>query len=75
MFQEQPQAFNSYSYVANNPLRLIDPTGEIPFETAVDVIAVTLSAIAYSQNPTLGNAAWLFLDGAGMALPYVPSYG
>ena len=28
MFQDNPQAFNSYSYVGNNPLILVDPTGE-----------------------------------------------
>jgi RHS repeat-associated protein len=31
-----PQAFNRYSYVINNPLRLIDPSGHIYYEPSCD---------------------------------------
>ena len=35
---ENPQSLNKYSYVLNNPLRYVDPTGMIPDPT--DVIAI-----------------------------------
>lgn len=33
------QTFNRYTYVLNNPLRYVDPDGQIPVETAIDVVS------------------------------------
>ncbi|MBI2854647.1 MAG: hypothetical protein HYX87_06995 [Chloroflexi bacterium] len=63
-----PQAFNRYSYVLNNPLKYIDSDGHFPF---LAVIAVTLivanyastayDAYEFATTPSVGNFAWLAL--------------
>jgi len=63
-----PQALNAYTYVNNNPIKYNDPTGEY-LETAVDVAFLGLSINEFRNNPTIGNAAFVALDGLGVALP------
>jgi len=65
---------NSYSYVANNPLKHIDPTGNI-LESVIDVVSLSLSINDFKQNPTFGNAAFVGLDAIGLAIPGIPAIG
>ena len=68
-----PQAYNRYSYVINNPLRYTDPDGHT-FWDVVDTIFLGLSVAEMSANPTWANAGWLALDVIG-TLPIIPSTG
>jgi RHS repeat-associated protein len=44
-----PQQWNSYSYVRNNPINLVDPTGEAA-ETAWDILNVAYDVLVVSKN-------------------------
>jgi hypothetical protein len=68
-----PQTLNRYSYVVNNPLRYVDPSGH-NFWDVVDVIFWAISVYEFVQEPTLANAAFALLDTASLA-PIVPSLG
>lgn len=65
----RPQSLNRYSYVLNNPLKFVDPTGEF-FFLAVVVIAVYLAAVSVAV-PELRIA----LDAVFMAVGFVPIIG
>ncbi|GEM_PF-1290828 len=71
-----PQDFNKYSYVQNNPLNAVDPTGLIPV-TPWDVLDVGFfvqSANEFRNNPGWGTGANLALDTVSL-LPVIPSLG
>ena len=67
-----PQRLNEYSYALNNPVRYVDPDGQMA-ETPFDVLVVALSLLDYVANPTWGNAIFLGLDAIGAASPGLPS--
>jgi RHS repeat-associated protein len=69
---ENPQTFNRYTYTLNNPLRYVDPDGQIPVETVIDVISFAHSFYEYWNNPTWANAGFLIWDGISIAVPYGP---
>ena len=69
-----PQSLNKYSYVFNNPLKYVDPTGNY-VETAFDLISLSLSLYDFNQNPTLWNSAFVALDSAGVVLPVPAVFG
>jgi len=48
-----PQSFNRYSYVENNPLALTDPSGYEPWATASDG---TRTQYSDSGNGTVSNS-------------------
>jgi len=54
-----PQAFNRYSYVRNNPLRYTDPSGNIPIDCYNDPSycsnTTTLPSSPYKPKPSGGN--------------------
>lgn len=71
-FLLDPQMQNSYSYSRDNPLKYVDQDGEW-IETASDIASLLLSVNDFRQDPSLKNAAFVGLDIAGTALPFVPA--
>jgi len=65
---QHPQRLNPYSYVSNNPVNKVDPTGEYE-ETPLDLISLALSAYDYYRNPTLVNVIFVGLDSLGTLVP------
>jgi hypothetical protein len=66
-----PQSYNRYSYVQNNPLKYIDPSGNL-WETVLDVGSFFWSFGELVTNPSWENAGYLLWDTASIALPFVP---
>ena len=52
-----PQAFNRYTYVLNNPIALIDPTGHYYYDPACDCLVDTGNA--GSEHPNNMNASYI----------------
>jgi RHS repeat-associated protein len=85
---EDPQSWNKYSYVRNNPVGNLDPDGRI-VETALDVYSYQQSSADFSQavssfaaSPSVAGAlnvaATLLVsmgDAAAIVLPGVPALG
>jgi RHS repeat-associated protein len=70
-----PQQWNRYAYVRNNPLRYVDPDGRA-IETAWDIISLGLSANAVWQDPTSGwNWVSLGADALSVLGPGIPAIG
>lgn len=63
-----PQGLNSYGYARNNPLVLVDKSGNY-FETAFDLTMFAWSLHDFKQNPGLGTGFSVFADGLSVALP------
>src|SRR6266540_1130384 len=70
-----PQRWNRYVYVRNNPLRYVDPDGRA-IETVWDLISLGLSAKAVWQDPTSGwNWVSLGADVVSVLGPGIPAVG
>lgn len=70
-----PQRWNRYTYVRNNPFRYVDPDGRA-IETLWDVISLGMSAKAVWQNPTSGgNWVSLGADIVSVVGPGIPAIG
>ena len=70
-----PQRWNRYTYVRNNPLRYVDPDGRA-IETVWDLISLGLSAKAVWQDPTSGwNWVSLGADVVSVLGPGIPAIG
>ncbi len=61
-----------YSYARDNPVKYNDPSGEY-VETALDLASFAYSVNEYYDNPTFANAVYMGLDGAALALPFLPA--
>jgi RHS repeat-associated protein len=73
-----PQRWNRYTYVRNNPLRYTDPDGRW-LETLWDVANVALGVKSAYDNFRAGNIGWAIVDSAGVVVdaaaaivPFVP---
>ena len=67
-----PQAFNRYSYVRNNPLKYTDSTGHW-FETLWDIANIAWDIYEIRQNPrSLANWGALVLDVGAALVPFIP---
>jgi RHS repeat-associated protein len=62
----EPQQWNRYAYVQNNPLRYVDADGRA-IETPWDAVNVGLGAASLVANISAGNVGGALLDAAGLA--------
>ena len=63
-----------WGYCDNDPVNNVDPTGYW-IDTALDVISLTLSVYDLVKDPTWENGAYVALDVAFLALPFVAGAG
>jgi len=68
-----PQDLNHYTYVRNNPYKYVDPSGEIPVETIVDVVFIAYGTYQFARDPSLQTFSDLGVDVGFALLPYVPN--
>ena len=68
-----PQDLNHYTYVRNNPYKYVDPTGEVPVETIVDVVFIAYGSYQFARDPSLQTFSDLGIDVGFALLPYVPN--
>jgi RHS repeat-associated protein len=71
---EEPQSWHRYASHANNPLKYVDPDGQVvetPFDIAMAVVSIGQAIAA----PTPGNIAGAILDVAAVVVPGVPAIG
>jgi RHS repeat-associated protein len=66
-----PLSLNLYTYVQNDPMQYVDPSGHF-LETLLDVVSVAWSAVDLVKNPSWGNAGYLTWDVAAAVIPFVP---
>jgi RHS repeat-associated protein len=70
-----PQRWNRYTYVRNNPFRYVDPDGRA-IETLWDVASLGMSIRAVRQDPTsIWNWVSVGADIASVVAPGIPAIG
>ena len=66
-----PQRLNRYAYARNNPVNLIDPSGQI-LETIWDVTSIGIGIAELVKDPSWAAAGAVGLDLAATLIPGVP---
>ncbi len=73
-----PERWNRYAYVRNNPLRYVDPDGRA-IETPWDVLNLGIGVASFAANVSSGNVGGAVLDALGIvydatatAVPILP---
>ena len=71
--QEDParHSTNWYLYCYCNPVRYIDPSGNVPVDTLLDGASAYFSLKDLLDDPSLANAGFLLWDVAAFFTPYV----
>jgi len=76
-YLKNPQQLNSYSYVANNPLKYVDPNGQfLSIITDIAFIAYDLHDLSKTMSNhgnVLNSAIFLGIDVVSAAIPGVPT--
>jgi|GEM_PF-1256444 len=67
-----PQAFNRYSYVANNPLKYVDPSGHF-WDWIPDAFTLAFDVYQLILDPSEENASNLRVDMVLAVTPFVPA--
>ncbi len=67
-----PLSLNRYIYCSNNPVNNLDPSGNFPVETIIDVASLGWSFTSFVNNPSLANFGYLLWDAAAVVVPYAP---
>ena len=68
-----PQSQNRYVYCRNNPHKYVDPTGNLPIDTALDWAGLCYDAHEYRENPTFWNGVAVAVDVGFILIPYIPN--
>ena len=63
-----PQGWNSYAYVMNNPMKYVDSTGQY-WETIFDLISLAISSYDFNKDPSFWNGVFVALDIGGVVAP------
>jgi RHS repeat-associated protein len=73
-----PQRWNRYSYVRNNPFKYVDPDGRV-IESPWDILNIGIGVVSFGANVAEGNVGAAAIDAAGVvvdvlaaAVPGVP---
>ena len=68
---DDPMSLNLYTYVGNNPLKHLDPTGNF-WETIIDIGSTIKSGVDFYKNPNWKSFGYLAWDVGALTLPFVP---
>lgn len=69
---DDPQSWNKYAYVRNNPINATDPSGEFA-DYLIDIPMAAISVYQAVQDPSVGNIVGAVLDVVAAATPFVPA--
>ncbi|MDO3413390.1 polymorphic toxin-type HINT domain-containing protein, partial [Saccharibacillus sp. CPCC 101409] len=71
-YVNRPSSLNPYTYVENNPLKYVDPSGKF-LDTIYDLLSTGYDIYQLAKDPTWENAAYVAADVLAVAIPAVPS--
>ncbi|MCL4796272.1 MAG: hypothetical protein KJZ84_17050 [Bryobacteraceae bacterium] len=68
-----PQSWNLYAYGRNNPLKNVDPTGNV-VETIWDIANVAMDVVSLGKNVAAGNWAGAAVDAGGLLVDVAATF-
>ncbi|QDH21604.1 polymorphic toxin-type HINT domain-containing protein [Saccharibacillus brassicae] len=71
-YVNRPSSLNPYTYVENNPLKYVDPSGHF-LDTIYDLLSTGYDLYKLAKDPTWENAAYVAADVLAIAIPVAPS--